>query len=348
MSKTVCHGYAAHTACQHLKNWHYVLPKPVKKQITIAIDYCGVCHSDLDILDNTWKDTQYPMIPGHEIIGHVIDIGEAVTQFQIGDRVGCSWQQGHCGQCHYCQSNQTEYCPTLSAIGINHQGGFADKIQAHEAYICKIPNALHSASAAPLLCAGATVFNAIKTLQVNAHHRVGVIGVGGLGHLAIQFLAKLNCEITAFDPDISKTQDCLRFGATQLIDSKTPSFAPTLLDSFDYLLVTADTTINLSRYIPLLRAKGTLCFAGMPKKNMQLPLFSMIIGAKTITAVNIGNPENVAKTLTFAARHQIHAEVELWPLKRVNDAIEKLREHKPRYRIVLEHNKHETSEFDTL
>lgn len=331
----VAHGFAAKSAGRALERWEYELPPLGPDNIRVEITHCGVCHSDLDIIDNTWSDAQYPIIPGHEIIGVVTEMGQNVSQLKLGQRVGVCWQQAHCGHCHYCEAEQTHYCPKLDAIGIGHQGGFADVIQVKQTYVCAIPNELTSASAAPLLCAGATVFHALSLNKVKAGMHIGVIGIGGLGHLAIQFASKMGCKVTAFDRNSDKKDDCLAFGADTFIDCTQAEALGPYQDSFDLLLATADTAIDLTAFIPLLRAEKTFCFAGMPKVNMPLPLFELIIGSKSINAVNIGNPENVAKTLAFSARHGIAARVESLPINNVNEAIERLRKHAPRYRIVL-------------
>jgi len=335
----IAHGFAASSAGGRLEPWAYELPPLGAHDVRIAITHCGVCHSDLDIIDNTWSDAQYPIVPGHEIIGTITEIGSAVSNLALGQRVGVCWQQHHCGHCDYCQHGQTHYCPELDAIGMHHQGGFAETIQVNQDYVCAIPDALDSLTAAPLLCAGATVFHALSLNNVRPGMQVGIIGIGGLGHLALQFAHKLGCEVTAFDVDASKQSDCLGFGAREFVDCSQDEQLASFHDQFDLLLATTDTAINLAAFVPLLRAEKTLCFAGMPQHPMQLPLFELIIGGKSISAVNIGNPQNVAKTLSFAARHSVAAQVESLPINKVNEAVERLRKHAPRYRIVLECSK---------
>lgn len=335
MKTDIANGFAAMKPNTKLETWEYTLPELAADDIRIAITHCGVCHSDLDIIDNTWADAHYPMVPGHEIIGTVTEIGSKVTNFKVGQRVGVCWQQNSCGHCHYCNQQQTHYCPELDAIGIHHQGGFADNIQVKQDHVCLIPDELKSATAAPLLCAGATVFHALSLNKVEAGMDIGIIGIGGLGHLAIQFASKMGANVIAFDTNSCKKEDCLQFGAQAFVDCSDTQRLKPYNDSFDLLLSTADTAIDLKVFTPLLRAEATLCFAGMPKADMPLPLFEMIIGSKSINAVNIGNTQNVAKTLAFSARHGIAAQVESLTINNVNQAIERLRKHQPRYRVVL-------------
>lgn len=300
-------------------------------EIEIDITHCGVCHSDLDIINNTWQDTKYPAIAGHEIIGTISETGKHVSRFQRGQRVGISWQQNACGHCISCTSQKEQFCSDLKAIGIHTAGGFAQKIRASENFIFPIPDELPSELATPLLCAGATVYQSLRTYPLEVGMKVAVIGMGGLGHLAVQFLAKLGCEIWVFELAADKKADALRFGATHFILS--PHSVPPGM--FNFILSTADNPIDLEYFVRCLKPEGTLCFAGMPKQSMSLPLFEMIIGQKSITAANLGSRQNILDTLTFVTRHQIKPQIELLPLPEINRALSRLQQHQARYRIVL-------------
>jgi uncharacterized zinc-type alcohol dehydrogenase-like protein len=328
-------AWAANQSGKQLKPWTYTLESLSPHDIDIAITHCGVCHSDLDILNNTWHDTQYPAIPGHEIIGIVLAIGSEVTQFQLGKRVGVSWQQYACGHCGYCKTDKEQFCPELKAVGIHSAGGFADKIRVPANFVYSIPDELPSELAVPILCAGATVYQALRTYPLRNGMKVAVIGMGGLGHLAVQFLTKLGCQVTVFELSADKKDDAHRFGATEFV---IPDY-PAPQESFHFILSTADTVIDLEYFIRCLKPEGTLCFAGMPAQPMVLPLFLMIIGQKSITAANLGSRQNIIEALEFVTRHQIKPQIELLPLSSVNQALDRLHQHKARYRIVLHNNR---------
>lgn len=334
-----------------MKTTHYTTTKPgselslaehklelTTQDVLVRVTHCGVCHSDLDFIDNTFGDSQFPVVPGHEIVGLVESIGEDVKHFQPGERVGVSWQLDSCGHCHWCAHNDETLCADFKAIGINRFGGFASHVTANEKFVHHIPEEIDSAHAAPLLCAGSTVMTAIEELQLKAGMKIGVIGMGGLGHLAVQFLNKLGCDVTVFEIDADKRHDAIQFGAHDFFSDRFSETVPpkNLQRHFDYLIATADTAINLDQYIQLLKPRGQLCFLGMPNKAMTLPLFNMMIYQRSIIAVPLGGPKMIKKTFAFADKHNIHPTIEALAMTEVNQALTRLREHAPRYRIVLQ------------
>lgn len=321
--------WLAKQAGQCLQRGTIELPTLKPHQVQIHITHCGVCHSDLDIIDNSWQDSHYPVIPGHEIVGIISQLGSNVSGRLLGQTVGVSFQLGACGHCHYCTEHKSHFCQEFDAVGFGHRGGFAEYIQVDANFTNIIPNNLAAEQAAPMLCAGATIYQVIKKYPLKTGMRVGLIGLGGLGHLAVQFMAKLGCKVFVCDPDETKAADALRFGAAGFA-------AKCLPEGLDFILSTADGVIDIDYFIGQLKAESTLCFAGMPKQAMNLPLFPLIIRQKSISAINIGSPEDIAATLAFVARHEIKAQIELLPMTKVNEALARLRDHRPRYRLVLE------------
>lgn len=315
---------------------HSYEPSPLSPwEIEVAITHCGICHSDVHLIDNDWNTSIYPLVPGHEIIGTVTSLGSNVKNFKVGQRVGIGWQRSSCMECEWCRQGDENLCSNQEATCVGHAGGFAERIRADSRFAFPIPDALPSEQAAPLLCGGTTVFSPLIHHNVKATTRVGIIGIGGLGHLALQFANAFGCEVTAFSSTPDKKAEAEHFGAHHFIASNDPEALKKAAGTLDFILCTITAPLDWTDYLNVLRPKGVLCFVGALEKPIDIPFFSILIGRKTICGSNIGSRPHIQSMLQFAAQHGVKAQVELFPMRDANKAIEKLRAGKVRYRAVL-------------
>lgn len=311
-------------------------PGPLKPMdVEIGISHCGICHSDLHLISNDWGISLYPFIPGHEVIGRVNAVGSAVQLLKVGQRVGLGWQSNSCGLCEWCGKGMENLCANAEATCVHRHGGYADRVRANVRFVIPIPESLESENAAPLLCGGITVYSPMRMHEVNPSSRVGVIGIGGLGHMAIQFARVFGAEVTAFSTTQTKEDEARALGAHHFVNTRESRALKELAGSFDFILSSANADQDWSIYLQALRPKGTLCLVGVPPKPVTLPAFPLISGLRTVTGSPIGSPQQVREMLDVAARHGVKAKVELFPMAKVNDAIEKVKKFKVRYRAVL-------------
>jgi uncharacterized zinc-type alcohol dehydrogenase-like protein len=286
------------------------------------------------MVDNDWGISAYPLVPGHEIIGAVAAVGSAVTQFKIGQRVGIGWQCNSCLECDSCRQGEENLCAKGQGVVVNHHGGFADRVRSHARFVVPIPDTLQSENAAPLLCGGITVYSPLRNYLVRPYMKVGVIGIGGLGHLALQFANAFGCDVTAFSSDSSKEKEAKSFGAHHFINSVNDAALDAHKNTFDFILSTVNVDLNWEKYVSLLRAHGKLCFVGVANK-VSVPIMSLVEGNKTICGSVIGGPLMIKEMLAFAARHDIHAKTQLMPMQKASEGLDIVRHNKARYRVVL-------------
>jgi uncharacterized zinc-type alcohol dehydrogenase-like protein len=331
-------AYAAAQPKGELKPFEYE-PGPLgDEQVEIAVSHCGLCHSDLSMLDNEWGMTAYPFVPGHEVVGTVAAVGGRVTTVKPGDRVGLGWYSRSCLTCRQCLSGDQNLCPTAEATIVGRHGGFADRVRAHAGWVVPVPAAIDPAKAGPLFCGGVTVFNPLVQFDVRPTHRVGVVGIGGLGHLALQFLNKWGCEVVAFSSSAGKADEARRLGAHRVVNSTDETAMKALAGSLDFILVTVNVSLNWPAYLAALTPKGRLHFVGAVLEPIAVPAFSLIMPQKSVSGSPLGSPLTTADMLEFCARHRVEPVTETFPLSKVNDAIAHLRAGKARYRIVLEND----------
>lgn len=330
-------AYAASEPGGQLKPFEYDPGKLRTEEIEINVEYCGICHSDLSMLENEWGMTQYPFVPGHEVVGTIAAKGDAVKTLSIGQRVGLGWYSNSCMHCEWCMSGNQNLCLTAEGTIVGRHGGFADRVRAHQNWVVPLPDDIDPAVAGPLFCGGITVFNPIIQLDIKSTDKVGVIGIGGLGHIALHFLNAWGCEVTAFSSSPDKEVEAKEMGAHHFINSRDPEALEAVANSFDFILSTVNADLDWNIYIAALRPKGKLHFVGVAPNPLSTQLFPLIAGQKSLTASPLGSPTTTAKMLDFAARHQIEPITELYAFDRVNEAMEKLRNGKPRYRLVLRH-----------
>lgn len=308
------------------------------EQVEIKVSYCGICHSDLSMLDNGWGLTSYPIVPGHEVAGTVVAVGNQVKRVKVGDRVGLGWFSGSCMACPQCVAGDHNLCATAEQTIVGRHGGFADRVRCHWLWASPLPTAVETIKAGPLLCGGITVFNPIVQCGVQPTQRAGVIGIGGLGHMALQFLNKWGCEVVAFTSSDSKREEALKLGAHRTVNSRDSAQLEKLAGSLDFILVTANVPLDWNAIINALKPKGRLHVVGAVLEPIPVSAFSLIMAQKAISGSPLGSPATTGDMLEFCARHGIAPMVEKFPLSRVNEALAHLRAGKARYRIVLEND----------
>ena len=314
-------------------------PGPLRdEQVEIKISHCGICHSDLSMIDNEWGQSAYPFVAGHEIVGTIAAVGAKVRRVKAGDRVGLGWFSGSCLACPQCLAGDHNLCPTAEQTMVGRFGGFADRVRCDWLWASPLPEALDISKAGPLFCGGITVFNPIIQCGVQPTDRVGVIGIGGLGHMALQFLNKWGCEVTAFTSSEAKRAEALKLGAHHVASSRDSAQLQKLAGSLDFLLVTANVTLDWPAILNVLAPRGRLHVVGAVLEPIPVAVFQLLTGQKSVSGSPLGSPGNTAKMLEFCARHNIAPTTETFPLSRVNEALEHLRAGKARYRIVLEND----------
>ncbi len=305
-------------------------------EVEIRVESCGICHSDLSMLNNEWGMTQYPLVPGHEVIGTIAALGDHVHHLKAGQRVGLGWFAGSCMNCHTCMSGQHHLCGGGTQTIVGRHGGFADRVRCRGEWAIPLPDGVDADSAGPLFCGGITVFGPIMSCGVKPTDRVGVVGIGGLGHLAVQFLNKWGCEVTAFTSTEAKKQEALSMGAHHAVGSRDRDALSRLAGSLDFILVTANVPLDWNAYIQALAPRGRLHWVGAVLEPVPVAVFSLLSGQRSLSASPLGSPATVATMLDFCARHAIRPQAEYFPMADVNDAMEHLRAGKARYRVVLQ------------
>jgi uncharacterized zinc-type alcohol dehydrogenase-like protein len=329
-------GLAVHAAGAELLPFHYETGRLNSQEVEIAITHCGICHSDLHLISNDWGISQYPFIPGHEIVGTVVAVGsEARSSLKAGQRVGLGWQSNSCGQCEWCTRGMENLCPAAEGTCVHRNGGYADRVRANVRFVIPIPEALESEHAAPLLCGGITVYNPLRTHGINPSSRVGVVGIGGLGHMAIQFARVFGAEVTAFSTSAAKEEEARALGAHHFINNRESKALKEVAGTLDFILNTANADQDWGVYVQALRPTGTLCFVGVPPTPISVHAFPLISGQRSISGNPTGSPYRLREMLDVAARHGVKALTESFPMAMANEAIEKVKKNKVRYRAVL-------------
>ncbi|WP_330205401.1 NADPH-dependent aldehyde reductase Ahr [Cyanobacterium sp. Dongsha4] len=331
-------AYAAHEIGGILKPFQYQLPPIGAYEVDIQVQHCGICHSDLSLLENAWGVTQYPFVPGHEIVGTVLAVGQDVVHLKKGDRVGLGWHSAYCLHCDQCLTGNHNMCYSAQATIVGRHGGFADIVRAKVPSVVKLPDSVDMRTAGPLLCGGITVFNPLIQFNILPTAKVGVIGIGGLGHIAVQILRAWGCEVTAFTSSESKIEEALKMGANKTLNSRDSEELKSAENSFDLILSTVNVELDWSTYLSLLKPKGRLHLLGVVLEPLNLSVSSLLSRQKSVSASPVGSPNAIAQMLEFCQRHNIKPITQHFPLKEVNEAMEHLRAGKARYRVVLDMN----------
>jgi uncharacterized zinc-type alcohol dehydrogenase-like protein len=332
---TTFNAYAATTAHGSLEPFSFD-PGPIgPEEVEIKVSHCGLCHSDLSMLENEWGMTNYPFVPGHEVTGTVVAMGEAAKGLKIGQRVGLGWTAHSCLHCHECLSGNQHLCATGQGTIVGRHGGFADRVRAQWTWVRPLPDALDIAKVGPLLCGGITVFAPLLIHNMPSTARVGIIGIGGLGHMALQFANKWGCEVHAFTTSDSKKAEAQKLGAHYVHNTKQQDVLKKLSRSLDLIISTINAPQDLGALLETLAPNGCFHNVGAVLKPLEVPAFSLIMGQRSVAGSPTGSPTAIDSMLEFSARHSVAPVVEYFPISKVNDALERLRSGKARYRIVL-------------
>lgn len=329
------HAYAAREAKGKLTPFTYDLGTLGSEEVDIKVHYCGLCHSDMSMINNDWGMSTYPLVPGHEVIGEVIAAGDHVKNVKVGDKVGLGWTAASCMSCQQCMSGEHHLCGASEATIVGRHGGFADHVRGHWSWAIPLPDGIDMRKAGPLLCGGITVFNPIIISGVLPTDRVGVIGIGGLGHMALKFLKHWGCEVIAFSSNPDKEAQILEMGATKVINSRSPEALESIAGSLNFILNTTNVTLDWNSYLTTLAPKGKFHTVGAGLEPLSIPAFSLIGGEKSIGGSPTGSPSATKTMLDFCVRHDIYPTVEEFPMDQVNEALTHLEEGKARFRVVL-------------
>lgn len=305
------------------------------EEVEVAVEHCGLCHSDLSVLNNEWGISQYPAILGHEVIGRVTAAGPNVKEVEVGQRVGVGWNSGSCMHCHQCMSGNHHLCPEAQATIIGHRGGFATQVRSHWAWAMRLPEKLNFADAGPLLCGGITVFSPLA-MHAKPTDRVGIIGIGGLGHIAVKFAAAYGCEVTAFTSSERKFEEAKGFGANHVLSTGDSAAIKKLAGSFDLLISTVNVRLDWDALIGTLAPNGRLHVVGAVLEPIPVAAFALIEKQRSVSGSPSGSPVGIETMLNFASRHNIAPQTEHFPMSEINEAFARLEAGKAHYRIVLD------------
>ncbi len=315
--------------------------------VQIEILFCGICHSDLHQVRNEWKDTMptvYPVVPGHEIVGRVTDVGSAVTKYKPGDLVAVGCMVDSDGSCPHCKEGEEQFCPNMILTfngkdkhlkGVTY-GGYSDSIVVNERFVLRVPPNLDPAGAAPLLCAGITTYSPMRRHGITKGKKVGIVGLGGLGHMGVKFAHALGAHVVVFTTSESKKEDALRLGADEVVISSNASEMRKHVGSFDFILDTISARHDLNAYINLLRRDGNLTIVGAPTEPLPIITFGLIMGRRSLSGSIIGGIAETQEMLDFCGEHQIKADVEIIPIQKINEAYERMLKSDVKYRFSID------------
>ena len=291
-------GLAAHAAGSELLPLKYDPGKLGAREVEIAITHCGICHSDIHLISNDWGISQFPFIPGHEIIGTVAAVGSEVRSLELGQRVGLGWQSNSCGECEWCMRGEENLCAASEGTCVHRHGGYADRVRANARFVVPIPDALPSEQTAPLLGGGITVYNPLRIYGVNPSSRVGIVGIGGLGHMAIQFARVFGAHVTAFSTTLAKEEEARALGAHHFVNSRESKAMKEVAGSIDFILTTVNADQDWGTYVQALRPNGSLWFVGVPPSPVTAHAFPLVSGQRTIGGSPIGSPFHLRECST--------------------------------------------------
>lgn len=331
-------GYAVKSQGKCLEPFEYEAPEVGDSDVLVDISYCGLCYTDVHFIDNDFGLTQYPFVPGHEIVGTVAAVGKAVRTIKEGQRVGVGCQRGSCGHCEWCVQGQEQLCPEyMSNLTFFPYGGFSSAIVVDHRFVFPVPEGLDSEYVGPLMCGGATVYSALRSHNVGSSSRVGVIGLGGLGHMAVQFARAFGCEVTAISSTPSKEKEAREFGAHHFMASKDPEGMDKASGSLDFVLCTTHAQLPWNSVLGMLRKNGILCLVGLNPGDICFKLTPVIVNQFSICGSMIAGRALIPEMLEFVARDSVRPKIEVVPMADVNNAVARMKAGRTRYRIVLEH-----------
>ncbi len=340
-------AFSADSATSPLASTTIARRDPTETDVQIEILFCGICHSDLHQVRNEWSGvmpTVYPCVPGHEIVGRVTKTGSAVKKFKVGDvaAVGCMVDSD--GTCPECLRGEEQFCPNMTLTynfpdkhtgGVTY-GGYSDSVVVDQRFVLKVPSNLDLAGAAPLLCAGITTFSPLHHWGVTKGKKVGIVGLGGLGHMGVKFAHALGAHVVLFTTSPNKKEDAFRLGADEVVVSRNADEMVKHAGSFDFMLDAVSASHDINAYINLLRRDGNLTLVGAPNKPFEIPAFNLIMGRRSLSGSPIGGIAETQKMLDFCGAHSITADVEVIPIQKVNEAYERLLKADVKYRFSID------------
>lgn len=339
-------AYAAHTQDTPLAPFSLQRRDPLPNDVQIEILFCGVCHSDLHIARNEWGGgTQYPCVPGHEIVGRVVKVGKEVKNFKEGDLAGVGCMVDSCGKCSSCKEDLEQFCENGVTLTYNSAdphtggityGGYSKSIVVDQAFVLRISDKLDLAASAPLLCAGITTYSPLRLQKIGKGHKIGVVGLGGLGHMAVKFGHAFGAHVALFTTSPDKTQDALRLGADEVILSKDEALMESHARSFDFVLDTVAAKHDLNPYLALLKRDCTLTLVGIPPEPLPVAAFNLIAPRRSLTGSLIGGIAETQEMLDFCAEHGITSDIELIRIDQINEAYERMLKSDVKYRFVID------------
>jgi uncharacterized zinc-type alcohol dehydrogenase-like protein len=335
MSTTV-NAYRSNEPGGRLEAYQFELPELGYGEVDIDVDSCGICYSDVSMIDNDWGFTPFPITPGHEIVGRIRATGPGVRNVATGDVVGLGWNAAYCGTCRQCVAGEQNLCPDAQSTFIGRPGGYADIVRADAAAVLPIPEGVDARTAGPLMCGGVTVFTPFLTYSVSPTDRVGVIGVGGLGHMAVKLAKAWGCEVTAFTSSDSKAELATQMGAHQVLDSHDADAIASSADSFDLLLSTVNVPLDWNAYLGTVKRRGRLHVLGAVPEPLNIATTQLMMANRSVSSSPSGSPTTALTMLDFAARHDIAPVCEMYGFDQINEAIDHLRSGNARFRVVLE------------
>jgi uncharacterized zinc-type alcohol dehydrogenase-like protein len=345
---TTVQAYAAQGAATPLAPWSLERRDPGPKDVAIDILFCGVCHSDLHTARNEWKHTVYPCVPGHEIVGRVTKVGAEVKKFKEGDLAGVGCMVESCRTCPSCQAGLEQLCdngftltynspdPKGTKPGAITWGGYSTSIVVDEAFTLKISDKLDLAATAPLLCAGITTYSPLRHWKVGKGQKVGIVGLGGLGHMGVKFAAAFGADVTLFTTSPGKTKDALRLGAKEVVVSKNADEMAKQAGSFDFILDCVSAQHDINAYLALLKRDGTLTLVGAPEEPLPVAAFNLIFRRRQFAGSLIGGIAETQEMLDFCAEHGITSDIEMIPISKIDEAYERMLKSDVKYRFVID------------
>jgi uncharacterized zinc-type alcohol dehydrogenase-like protein len=336
VSSTPIHAQAALAKGAALEPFSYEPAELGAHDVEIDVSHCGLCHSDIHLIDDGWNRAKYPLVPGHEIVGTIAAAGSEVRHLKLGDRVGVGWQRSACLECDLCVTGNENLCARQQAVCMGNHGGLADRIRMDSRFAFALPAELDSAVAAPLMCGGVTVFSPMRRFGIDATSRVGVIGIGGLGHMALLMLRGLGADTTAFSTSPDKKAEALAMGANDFASSTDARDLRRHFGRFDLILSTVHAKLDWTTYLQTLAPNGSLCLLGIPPGIIGIPPSLLITGQRSITGSDIGSRGVIREMLEFVTRHKIAPQIQRMPMAEANAGLTKLRANQVRYRLVLE------------
>jgi uncharacterized zinc-type alcohol dehydrogenase-like protein len=339
------HGYASKRAKGPLTLYEFERREPLDHDVVIDIQYCGICHSDIHQVSDEWGGSTFPMVPGHEIAGIVSQVGTNVSSYKVGERVGVGCFVDSCRKCSPCRDGLEQYCVEGCTLTYNDverdgktptQGGYSNKIVVNEDYVLKIPDDLPLPRAAPLMCAGITLYSPLMHWNAGPGKKVAIIGLGGLGHMGVKIAHALGAEVTVLSHSLNKQEDGSRMGADHFFATSDPKTFEKLKGSFDIIINTVSVELDVNSYLNLLRLDGTIVMVGLPEKELSFGASSLTNGRRRLAGSVIGGIHETQEMLEFCERHKIYCDVELTPIQKVNEAYQRVVNSDVKYRFVID------------